>query len=187
LTAVGSILGYSSSPKVDFLNHPVDRFGHRYRAVIVGEPKPGKFDFHGDARSEWTPAGGWRGVSRNKHSAGGPGANFFGNIAAGPGGPVDAAHDLFTALDQWVETGAAPNKVIATKYTNDDPTQPVLFQRPLCVYPKISHYNGGDANSASSFSCVPDVADHTNDVQRATRYLTEYGDVLYNPPSPPAN
>ena len=121
------------------------------------------------------------------HCAGGPGANFFGNIAAGPGGPVDAAHDLFTALDLWVERGAAPNKVIATKYTNDDPTQPVLFQLPLCVYPRISHYKGGDPNSASSFSCVPDGADYANDVRRATRYLTEYGDVLYNPPSPPAN
>jgi hypothetical protein len=121
------------------------------------------------------------------HCSGGAGANFFGNLAAGPGGSVDAAHDLFTALDQWVETGAAPNKVIATKYTNDDPTQPVLFQRPLCVYPKISHYNGGDPNSANSFSCVSDAADYANDVRRATRYLTEYGDVLYNPPTPPAN
>ncbi len=117
------------------------------------------------------------------HCGGGQGANFF----AGTGEPTDAAHDLFTALDQWVETGTAPNGVIATKYTNDDPTQPILFQRPLCVYPMISRYNGGNPNSASSFSCVPDAADYANDVRRATRYLIENGDVLYNPPSPPAN
>jgi Tannase and feruloyl esterase len=119
------------------------------------------------------------------HCGGGPGANYFGQ--RGAVGPLDAAHDLFTALDQWVETGTAPNEVIATKYTNDDPTQPILFQRPLCVYPKISQYNGGNPNSASSFSCVPDPTDHANDVRRATQYLIDYGDVLYNPPTPPVN
>ena len=119
------------------------------------------------------------------HCAGGPGANYFGQ--GGAVGPQDAAHNLFTALDQWVEKGTAPNQVIATKYTNDDPTQPILFQRPLCVYPKISHYNGGNPNSASSFSCVPDAADHANDVRRAVQYLIQNGDVLYNPPSPPSN
>jgi Tannase and feruloyl esterase len=119
------------------------------------------------------------------HCSGGPGANSFGQL--GVAAPVDAAHDLFTALDKWVENGVAPNQVIATKYTNDDPTQPILFQRPLCVYPMISHYNGGNPNKASSFSCVPDADDYANDVRRATQYLTEYGDVLYNPPSPPSN
>jgi feruloyl esterase len=88
------------------------------------------------------------------HCAGGAGPNAFGNGTSN--GPViDADHDLVKALERWVELGIAPDRIIATHYTNNDPTQPVAFQRPLCPYPQRGQYVGhGDPNDAASFACV---------------------------------
>jgi feruloyl esterase len=86
------------------------------------------------------------------HCGGGPGANAFGNGVNGP--VVDAHHDVLKALEQWVEGGVAPREIIATKYVGDDPLAGIAFQRPLCVFPRVAHYNGsGDPTSASSFTC----------------------------------
>jgi len=52
-----------------------------------------------------------------------------------------------------VEKGIPPEEIIATKYVNDDIKSGVAFQRPLCVYPAVARYTGGDKNSASSFEC----------------------------------
>jgi feruloyl esterase len=95
------------------------------------------------------------------HCGGGPGANAFGQGVNGPN-PSDAADDILTALDQWVEQQNAPDKIVATKYLNDDPTQGIAFQRPLCPWPQIAKYNGtGNATSAASFACAsPDRDDH---------------------------
>ena len=47
-----------------------------------------------------------------------------------------------------------PEKLIATKYQGDDPTKPIVMQRPACPYPKMAHYTGsGDTNAAASFVC----------------------------------
>jgi feruloyl esterase len=90
------------------------------------------------------------------HCYGGAGPNSFGNGASN--GPViDAEHDLLKALELWVEQGVAPEKIIATKYLNDDPLQGVAFQRPLCPYPKIAKYDGqGNTTDPASFRCVAD-------------------------------
>ena len=88
------------------------------------------------------------------HCYGGAGPNSFGNGASN--GPViDAEHDLLKALELWVEQGSAPNKIVATKYVNDDPLQGVAFQRPLCPYPQIAKYDGqGNMTDPSSFKCI---------------------------------
>ncbi len=85
-----------------------------------------------------------------QHCSGGPGANTFGQ-----GAPLaDADHDVIKALEAWVEQGKAPDQIIATKYTNDDPTQPALFTRPLCPYPALARWNGtGDSTDAANWSC----------------------------------
>ena len=105
------------------------------------------------------------------HCAGGPGANAFGQPFSinGPN-PSDASDDVLTALDQWVEQRNAPDKFIATKYVNDDPTQGIAFQRPLCPFPQIAKYNGkGSTTSAASFACVrPDHDDHDNHDKEAS-------------------
>ena len=90
------------------------------------------------------------------HCYGGGGPNSFGNGASN--GPViDAEHDLLKALELWVEQGRAPDKIIATKYVNDDPLQGIAFQRPLCPYPQIAEYDGqGNTTDPYSFKCVAD-------------------------------
>lgn len=64
--------------------------------------------------------------------------------------------DTISALENWVEHGAAPDAIIATKYTNDVIGQPVLRTMPLCKYPEAAHYAGtGDVNNAANWSCLP--------------------------------
>jgi feruloyl esterase len=85
---------------------------------------------------------------------GGEGPNGFGGGQGRPAPVVDADHDVLAALAQWVETGTAPEKLIATKYEGDDPTKPIVMQRPACPYPKKTRYAGsGDTNAAASFVC----------------------------------
>jgi feruloyl esterase len=85
---------------------------------------------------------------------GGEGPNGIGGEHGRPAPVVDADHDVLAALAQWVETGTAPEKLIATKYQDDDPTKPIVMQRPACPYPKKARYAGsGDTNAAASFVC----------------------------------
>lgn len=77
---------------------------------------------------------------------------------AGGVGPTN--FDMLDQVDRWVETGAAPERIIATEY---DP--PAIFglpgpgarpvrTRPLCPWPKVAHYNGsGSTDDAASFAC----------------------------------
>ena len=114
------------------------------------------------------------------HCSGGVGANEFGND--GPRAfSKDPAHDIVLALDNWVERGVAPNRIIATKYVNDDPGQGIAFQRPLCVYPLVSKYVSGSPRSAGSFACVTNDALFATDLKRTTQYMTQNSGVLYNP------
>lgn len=83
------------------------------------------------------------------HCSGGPGPTSFGNQNA-PSPIADAQHDLLMALDAWVETGAAPERLIASR-VEDGVT---IRTRPLCPYPKKAVYTGtGSTDDASSFVC----------------------------------
>jgi hypothetical protein len=97
------------------------------------------------------------------HCGGGPGANAFGNNAFG-GSPVpsDSQHDIFKALIDWVESGTPPDRIIATKFVNDNPASGTAFTRPLCVFPKLAAYKGsGDPNDAGNWACVNGVVNDT--------------------------
>ncbi len=87
-----------------------------------------------------------------QHCAGGPGATSFGQF----GVLSDAQHDVRAALEQWVEKGLAPDKVIATKFASDaDHSQGVKMARPLCPYPLSARYKGtGNDKDAANFNCV---------------------------------
>ncbi len=52
--------------------------------------------------------------------------------------------------------------VIATKYTDDDASLGIVMQHPLCGYPQIPVYGGGDPTLASSFACKTDEASDFN-------------------------
>ncbi len=88
------------------------------------------------------------------HCTGGPGPNAFGGLAQ-PAVPADPQHDVFSALEQWVEHGKAPTQIVATKYVQDDPKQGIAMQRPVCPYPQEAVYKGqGSTTDAANFKCV---------------------------------
>lgn len=70
------------------------------------------------------------------HCSGGPGPNQF---------------DAVTALEQWVEKGIAPDRIIATHSTGGT----VDRTRPLCPYPQVARHKGSaSVDDAASFACV---------------------------------
>lgn len=74
------------------------------------------------------------------HCGGGPGANSF---------------DMMLPLENWVERGVAPERIIATKYLNDDPKSNPVRTHPLCPYPKFARYSGhGSTDDARNFVCA---------------------------------
>ena len=88
------------------------------------------------------------------HCGEGPGPNSFGNMLD-DSHYGDPDHDVFAALRVWVEQGKAPASVVATKYTADDPTKPVLMTRPLCPFPAQAKWSGkGSSDDAANFKCV---------------------------------
>jgi feruloyl esterase len=80
-----------------------------------------------------------------QHCAGGPGPSQFGQFAVLK--PGDARHDIYTALEQWVEKGTPPQEIIAAKGRE--------MTRPICPYPQIAKYQGtGDPKDAKNFVCA---------------------------------
>jgi feruloyl esterase len=58
---------------------------------------------------------------------------------------------VVSALTQWVERGVSPEVIVATRY---DERGSITRQRPICAYPQVAAFRGGDVNSAASFSCA---------------------------------
>src|ERR1044072_5634648 len=84
------------------------------------------------------------------HCGGGIGPNNFGNGAAGRRGPE---HNVFAALERWVEKGTPPERLIGSGKVLGDASK--TLTRPLCPYPQVARYNGtGDPNVASNFTCA---------------------------------
>ena len=72
------------------------------------------------------------------------------HCGGGPGPNVPAVQ---TALEDWVERGVAPDRILATKYPADDPSRPPSMVRPLCPYPQVARYRGGPPEAPGSFAC----------------------------------
>ena len=52
---------------------------------------------------------------------------------------------MIAALERWVEHGAAPDRIVASRADRT---------RPLCPYPQIAVYKGvGSIDKAESFEC----------------------------------
>lgn len=90
-----------------------------------------------------------------QHCGGGPGPSSFDQFGSSKIAG-DPEHDMFTAVERWVEQGIAPERIIATKYAKDsDPSEGIKMTRPLCAYPQVAKYKGtGDTNDAASFVCA---------------------------------
>ena len=68
------------------------------------------------------------------------------------GGPGPSWANFLTEIDQWVETGKAPDQI--TAYFVDEKMQSA-GSRLLCAHPQVAKYDGkGDTRDVSSFSCV---------------------------------
>jgi len=66
------------------------------------------------------------------------------------GGSGPSAIDYLGAIDQWVETGKAPEKLIASSL----PGQPAIT-RPLCPHPQVAKYSGsGSTDDEKNFRCA---------------------------------
>jgi feruloyl esterase len=64
------------------------------------------------------------------------------------GGPALDDFDDLTAIEEWVEKGVAPDRLIATG--RGFPGR----SRPLCPYPQIAKYRGtGSTDDAGNFAC----------------------------------
>ena len=64
--------------------------------------------------------------------------------------------DALTALENWVEHGVAPDRMVARagNATFGPNSLPDNVTRPLCAYPLFARYKGfGDTNDAGSFIC----------------------------------
>jgi feruloyl esterase len=85
------------------------------------------------------------------HCGGGPGPNNFGQGAAGTG----PNNDVVAAMERWVDGGPAPERLVATKFRGDDPSQGIERTRPLCAFPRVARWDRrGSIDDAASFSCV---------------------------------
>lgn len=63
------------------------------------------------------------------------------------GGQSTDQFDMLTAIQDWVEHDKAPDRITAKGKAFPGVT------RPLCPYPKVARYDGGDVNDEKSFSC----------------------------------
>ena len=68
----------------------------------------------------------------------------------GSGAPANV--DMLSALVDWVENGKPPGPLTVVEQSLE-PTIATTRSLPLCEWPAWPHYNGGDAKSASSYSC----------------------------------
>ena len=66
------------------------------------------------------------------------------------GGEGPNAFDVLGALEQWVEQGKAPDRIVAAHAANGV----VDRTRPLCPYPQMAIYTGaGSTDEAANFEC----------------------------------
>ena len=66
------------------------------------------------------------------------------------GGEGPNSFDMVDALENWVEHGRAPDRIVAKHVVNGA----IERTRPLCPYPQVAVYSGaGSTNDAASFAC----------------------------------
>jgi feruloyl esterase len=63
------------------------------------------------------------------------------------GGQATDAFDRLSAIEEWVEHDRAPDRIVASGRALPGKT------RPLCHYPKVARFTGGDDADHRSFGC----------------------------------
>ena len=62
------------------------------------------------------------------------------------GGDSTDQFDMLQEIQNWVEKNEPPDRILAR-------SEAMGISRPLCPYPKVARYVGGDPDSAASFEC----------------------------------
>lgn len=66
-------------------------------------------------------------------------------------GPGPHTFDMLTALENWVEHGTTPTRVVASHATSGV----IDRTRPICAYPTVARYTGsGSIDAAENFTCT---------------------------------
>ena len=66
------------------------------------------------------------------------------------GGTGTSSYDMQTVLEDWIERGIVPERVVGSRQVSGV----VDRTRPFCPYPQVAVYNGkGDTNDAANFTC----------------------------------
>jgi feruloyl esterase len=66
------------------------------------------------------------------------------------GGEGPSTFDALAAIDAWVESGKAPERIVVRRQLKGGATR----SRPLCPYPQVARYKGtGSTDDESSFEC----------------------------------
>jgi feruloyl esterase len=66
------------------------------------------------------------------------------------GGPGPDQFNVVGAMERWVESGAAPDQLLAAHTVGNR----VDMTRPLCPYPQVAQWTGtGNTDDAANFSC----------------------------------
>ena len=63
------------------------------------------------------------------------------------GGEATDRFEMLDAISSWVEQDKAPDRILATGANMPG------ISRPLCPYPQVARYSGGDPSKAESFTC----------------------------------
>jgi feruloyl esterase len=91
------------------------------------------------------------------HCDEGAGATNFSTATRDSVPPVsDSKHDMAIVMQDWVERKQEPGAIVATKFAGPEARHgkgDILFQRPLCIWPKVAQYKGGPTEKAESFAC----------------------------------
>ena len=67
------------------------------------------------------------------------------------GGEGPSGFDMVTVLEEWVEQGRAPDRVVASRQREGV----IDRTRPLCPYPQVANYTGtGSTDDAENFVCA---------------------------------
>jgi feruloyl esterase len=82
---------------------------------------------------------------------------FDPGVAHCGGGAGAAPTNQFQSVVDWVEHGKAPTQLAGEK---TDSTGAVVMTRPVCMYPLVARYRGGDPNRATSFTCSTGFGKH---------------------------
>jgi hypothetical protein len=64
------------------------------------------------------------------------------------GGEATDRFDMLDAIMAWVENDRPPDRIVATGESFPG------ISRPLCPYPLVARYRGGDTDNADSFACA---------------------------------